>query len=253
MVKKRAVRKSGSGKKQSAIKEVKQADLKQEILQKERLDYFSKIKNMLFNLKEFVNAADKEKEIWPAAAAIFITFMIYTVLMAIFKIYLGILDIPLALIGALFGVLMVFGLILINYFLLHIFVLLLGGKQGLFNTYKSLTYAVTLIFIYLIFVLIAETIIPFDSSMLSTLNSATDSAQIKEAYSSFILQPGAILTFMIQIIMIVHFVIMLVYSISKFHKISKLRAFWAVAIYLVLIFVLLVLIQIAMISSSLAV
>lgn len=136
-------------------------------------------------------------------------------------------SIPLALFSALF-------LFLIPYIsaaLNHIGVLIMGGRKGFFNTFKPSTYGIILYLIYGMLITIV-------SSLLFVMNPVDiEAVTAAEDFSLSDLPIHAIIvTSLIFIVAIVHVTVVEVIGVAKFQKLSNGRAFMAVFVIPLAIF-----------------
>ncbi len=134
----------------------------------------------------------------------------------------------------------------------HIILKMFKAKEGFFNTYKPIVYALIIAIIYgfimLIMGLIIQFTIPIDSSMFQTITTVQDQNTVIQMYKDYIKQPGAVILLIINIIAVIHIFAFSVMGIMKFQKVQKIKAIFAVLLAWIIIFALLVLL--AILTSS---
>lgn len=198
---------------------VKKQPIKKEQIAKEETGYFKRVKTILFHPTEFFGQVTNETKYWPPLKFIIKFYLILFVIQSIFsvlaylvasikiKISSLVLSIGLGLVLSPIGV--IIGAF-IGAFVVHIGILILGGRQGFFNTFKPLTYTSIVAFSYSIILIIVNGIL----SLLVTLPSKG------------IAITNIVIIVIIFISSMIHTTIVEVIGISKFQNISKLRAFF---------------------------
>lgn len=195
--------------------------------------YLRKIQLLFTHPTRFFKSVEKEKEYWPILIFFAVVSLISGVLGILFSIpqiisypkgEAGLFTLP---ISFMMVVVMAFAGPFIVAGITHLGVLLLGGKQGFFNTFKPMTYAGIVYAMYsLLGSLIGAAMFmiqPPDMQMLTQLI-------LEEGFGAYTRQalpyliPGAI----ILIINVIHVTVNETIGLSHFQKMSKVRAFVAV-------------------------
>lgn len=187
------------------------------------IGYFKKIKTLLFHPSEFFESVADEKEYWPIVKFFAKTYIIIIIVNIILSLLVGLktgfTTFQSLLLISTFEIIFAFIYPFIIAFFTHIGVWIFGGRQGFFNTFKPATYASVIGITYYFIIIVINSIIDL------FLSSTSQGGAI--AYIIFIS--------IIVLISIIHSVFAEVIGISKFQKISRLRAFFgAVLIPLVL-------------------
>ena len=196
-------------------------------------NYFQKTKHLFLNTSTFFNTVKvkNEKSYFQILKFFVIIYIIYQLISAVLLVpairmmsqtpameNLGLLSI----LGIIFGIIFAFILPFISAILTHIGVLIVGGRQGLFNTFKPVTYALVISVVYNIFSSIASFflnfIYPIDTNILQKTMFSFHDFPI----------PHIVLGAVIGISSFIHTIYAEVIGISKFQKMSKLRAFFGV-------------------------
>lgn len=215
------------------------------------------LKKLFFKPNEFLNSVEKENEYWPILSFLvlfyLISFLLSIILGVVNKgedisylqyIYSGIMGF----IGsAIFYLVLPFIVALV----VHLGVLIFGGRQGFFNTFKPMTYSLMIGIIYsfisLVIIFILQFIIPIDPNLITSMQNSQnvqDPKIIIDLIKQYFSQPLVIIGIIISIISMIHQFVFEVKGISKFQKISKIKAFLALILIpltiLVLIFLALI-------------
>lgn len=209
--------------------------------------YTDKLKSLFFNTKHFFDTIKGEKSYFQILKFFIIFYVIYQIIDAILLIpavkmlsqtiarqYFGLLFI----FGIIFGLIIAVILPFISAALTHIGILMVGGKQGFFNTFKPMTYALTITVVY--------NIISSFVSFFLNLAYPIDPSILQKTIFSFhdMPLPNILVGIIILLLSIIHATYAEIIGISKFQKISKLKAFFGAIIIplIIVIFVMLLLI-----------
>lgn len=206
---------------------------------------FPNLTKLFLHPKSFVSEVEKETKYENLIRVFVIISLAYFIIGTLANLFLNqfnISDIFLSLINSLM-IALAFPFVFAAIVLVGLKVLKV--KANFFTTYKSSIYTMIIGIIYSVIILlvsiIIKLIIPFDSSMLQTIQTATDPANISQAYTAFFSQPGAIVlviaVIILYIIMIIHELYFLTNCLSKFNNIKKSRAFLAIIIPFIVIFI----------------
>jgi len=200
-------------------------------MKKEGKGYCSRLKKLFYHPKMFFKDVEKEKGysgimffyVLIAAFALIIKFMLDSLVGAYtlqgVALVTGVVQFFLALI---FGIGLAFAVPYIVSVIAHLGVLIFRGKQGYFNTYKpavyssavSQVYAAIVAFVGLVFTLL------FFKGAFDIQNIVWNAQSI--VYVSLIIA--------IEVISFIHVLCIQVIGISKYQKMSKLRAFFSAVI-----------------------
>lgn len=119
--------------------------------------------------------------------------------------------------------------------IVHLGILIFRGKQGFFNTYKPVTYAATIGIVYnLITIIIAGFVGIINSPDIQNLASMTPEMLWQNTgFSTLMIIYGIIMIFSL-----IHMLYAGIISISKFQKMSKLKAFFSIILIPLIIMIL---------------
>ncbi|MBS3092914.1 YIP1 family protein [Candidatus Pacearchaeota archaeon] len=238
--------------------EVKKSEEKSDVKNKESVSFkIPNFKQMFLEPSAFLNSIEKQDKYQPLIRDFVILYIIWFIISLIITaiaskvpfnsellsgVVLGFVN------GVIFSVIAPFILAGVIHIILKIF----KAKEGFFNTYKLIVYALMIAvlygFIMLLVGLVIQFIIPIDSSMFQTITTAQDQNVVMQAYKDYIKQPGAIILLIINLIAVIHILVFSVMGIMKFQKIQKVKAIFAVILAWIIIFTLLVLL--AVLTSS---
>ncbi len=127
--------------------------------------------------------------------------------------------------------------------IVHIWVILFGGKEKYFNTFKPIVYGMIIWVTYSFILFVLSIVFPIDQSILQGFENLQDSESLKQSFSKFFSDRNVIINILISLVGIIHVSIFSIKSVSKFQKISKLKAFWAIVLAAVVIIILIILLQ----------
>ncbi|MBW3015575.1 YIP1 family protein [Candidatus Woesearchaeota archaeon] len=197
--------------------------------------YVEKLKHLFFNTKTFFNTVTGEREYMPILLFFVVVYAISQLIEVISSIpvivqtsygqpLMGIFSFFITLFAALFGVALAFATPWISAGINHLGVMIFGGKQGFFNTFKPSTYAMM---IGMIYNAIAAVILFFVNMFYPMPLQVETFAEIP-----FVTIGIAIV---IGIIAFIHTLYAEVIGIAKFQRMSKGRALMAVLILPIMI------------------
>ena len=186
-------------------------------------NYFSQLSNLFLHTGNFFNKVEKEKGY---KKILFFYIIIASIVIAvnfIFSVIIALANsnshlIIDSFISAVFGVGAAFAFPFIGSAIVHVGVLVFGGKKGYFNTFKPITYASALGQIYNLIVIFISFLF-FVSGFNFTNPALTSSSKL-----IFF----ALLILIIYLAWLVHVIYAQIIGIAKFQKITKLRAFLSI-------------------------
>ena len=213
---------------------------------KEKEGCCRKLKRLFFHPKEFFKTVENEKE-YSKILFFYIKIALISIILNLLISVIIILARPsvtstaVAVLQQFFSSLIALGTAFLTPFvaagLIHLGVLIVGGKKGYFNTFKPTTYALSITIMYGILSVILMGII----ALVAPANTL-DQAEILQNPAVIVSMVIYLLIFLISFI---HFVIAQIIGSSKFQEISKIKAFLAllaagiiIALIIVLIFIL---------------
>jgi hypothetical protein len=235
--------------------------------------YIGKLKKLFFKPSAFLDSTEKEKEYQPILAFFVVLSVAYFIVSALIGVVfkdasINYLDyLKTSLLGFVWIVIysVIYSVIQPFIFggIIHIGVLIFRGKEKYFETFKVLTYALVIgilySFILLILASIIKIVLPFNAAMLTQIATVEDPELMMSLYSQFFAQPGALLSIIVSVIIMIasmiHQLIFLIKGISKYQQLSRMKAAGAVIlpVLVVLIIAILVAIVVALIMNSAAV
>lgn len=201
--------------------------------------YMKKLNSLFFHPKRFFSEVEKEKS-YSDILFFYVEIAIFSIILeSIFSIILlalkgnlsasNLLDL---IISFIIGLGMAFAITFIISFIVHLGVLIFRGKQGYFNTYKPVAYSLAIGVIYGIISIIILGML----GLVIPIEEITDPAQIYVS-KGFII---SMITYgVIMLISIIHVLYAQVISLSKFQKISRLRAFSSIILIPLIILIIL--------------
>lgn len=235
------------------------------------MSFFSKLNFLFFHPRKFMESKEvaAENRYWP----ILWFFVLLYIISTIISIILGIIIIDETALqeftalgfnesmyiifligGSILSVALSFGLPFGGVAIIHLGILMFGGKQGYFNTFKPVVYASVIALIYGIIQNILGSIIKLSFSIPSNVESFIEldpTASIGLIIASIV---GAAIT----ITMLIHSLYAEIWGLSIFHKISKWKSFWGMiiiplilAVIFLIFLIIIVLIAAAAIGSTL--
>lgn len=244
--------------KKKAVKEIKKEVASKPVKNDKFSVKIPDLKKLFFKPTEFLNSVEKERDYQPILTSYLLFYICYFILSVLLGLTISAFDLKTTLLGFV-GV--VFYSILAPFFIagiIHIFVLIFGGKEGFFNTFKPVTYSLVIMLIYSFIILILTTAIhfamPYDLGAMQNIQSISDPNAQYLAYQEFIKQPGAITTIIVSavfvLISIIHMFIFLIKGLNKFQRISRLKASAVIILGLIVGIVLLVILSLFNIPTS---
>lgn len=195
-----------------------------------------KLSDLLFHTKSFFKRVEKEKTYW-AVLKVFLILTIISLILSLLKGYNLIAEqfsaLPIAsafasmgIIGlSIFSILFSLLAVFIGSFLVHLGVLIFGGKKGYYNTFKPVGYGMILSAIY--------------GVILGAINLVLYWLFSVDLYVSV-----PFLMFIVSIWILIHVLYAYIIGIAKFQKITKLKAFLGIIIVPIILFILTILVLI---------
>jgi hypothetical protein len=214
--------------------------------------YMSRLNQLFFHPRKFIDSIENDKD--------YMKIMFFYVKIAIFSLildfifstlilsYRGMLTLQnfLPLItSVVFSVGFAFAATFVISFVTHIGVLIFRGKNGYFNTYKPVSYSMVISSIYGILTIVVTSLL----GLIYPVNISV--ADVTQIYTSTEFQITMIASFIILAVSLIHMLYFQIIGLSRFHKISKLRAFFS-AILIPLVLIILVVIFMIWLYSQLA-
>ncbi|MBU3913494.1 MAG: YIP1 family protein [Nanoarchaeota archaeon] len=208
------------------------------------MTYLSELKKLFFHPKQFFSSVDKDKDyskimFFYVKIAIIsaILSIIVSLIVLIIQNNLTLLDSISLVINAAIGIGMAFLIPFIIAALVHLGVLIFRGRQGYYNTYKPITYSLVIAAVY-------GVILTAISAILSML---TPISQVDMTDPTLLLQNKNILisiaiTLTILTLSFIHSLVVQVIGVSKFQKMSKIRAFFSIILIPIIIAILVLII-----------
>lgn len=213
----------------------------------QKLDSFSKLSSLTFHTKTFFSKVEHEKDYLP----ILFTFVIITAITSIAQFIIslkGLLSLGSKIMisqafSTAFGIAFAFAVPFILAILIHLGVLLLGGRQGFFNTFKPAAYAVILGALYslgyFIVINLYNLIMPLETQAISSIQTKIQLGTISLAdLAPLKIRLG--IMFVISLISIIHTLYASTIGIAKFQNMKKWKAFIAVVIIPLIIGILII-------------
>lgn len=225
-----------AGEKIKEIKKVKEVKELKESSEVKIAGIWSKLKNLLFNGEKFLNSVENEKKFWSVFSTFIVVFLAYYIIGSVMdQIFnkLAFLDFLYnLLVGFIISIITAIIYPLLVSFIFHLSVLLFRGKEKFFFTFKSATYALVLGYIYsFIMLFVTAGIQIFGAIDFSMFKDATESQSFDLFIQAFkeLASTSQGLLFIIAVIVIftislIHQFIFLTKSLSKFQKLTKLKA-----------------------------
>ena len=207
---------------------------------REMVDYIKKLKDLIFHPTTFFNNVEKETEIMPI-------LLFYAVITIILGLVGTLIALPITIkagtvipeftglgIGMIIFLELFVGMIMIAAFafigpfiasaIAHVGVWMVKGKQGFFNTFKPVTYAMVIAAVYQFVSTIISTIMELINPTYTAITLGI--AEVPSLGS--IITPTFIVAIIIGIISFIHVLFVEIIGVAKFQNISRGRAFMAV-------------------------
>ncbi len=208
---------------------------------------FSKIFFLLFHTKNFFSKIEKEKNYFPILLFFVIINTVAVLIQFLFTLpallNLGSIIIIKQSLSAIYNIALSFATPFIFALLIHLGVLIFGGRQRFFNTFKPLTYALVIGILYSLFYTLLSNIYnlvsPLDPSVMATLQAKIQSGLI--SFSDLApLRARLGMMLIIGVIAIIHSLYAGTIGIAKFQNIKKWKAFFSLILFPLIIFILIV-------------
>ena len=221
-------------------------------------EYISKLKKLFLKPSAFLNSVEKEKEYQPILAFFVVLSVMYFIISALIGLFFK--EISVDYLSYLKNSLLGFVLIVVSSIvqpfifggIIHLGVLIFKGKEKYFDTFKVATYSLVIWTLYYFILLILDSIIrialPFNASMLTQIATIEDPELVMELYLQFFAQPGALLSLIVSVVImiaaIIHQLVFLIKGISKYQQLPKIKAAGAVILPIIVAFIIAMLIAI---------
>jgi hypothetical protein len=211
--------------------------------------YFSRLKSLFWHPKKFLEGASGEKK-YSSILFFYVTIAVLAILfnsvLALLRVYMAPGDLPLLMsmgfivFSAIVSVGFAFASPFIVSAVIHLGVLIFGGKKGYFNTFKPITYSAAISEVYQILIVILGAVVFFTFG-----DFAID--QVNSLSAGFIIVTLAY--FVLLVISLIHVVYTEVVGVSKYQAISKWRSFLAI-IFIPVIILIIGIVLFLLVSSS---
>jgi len=235
--------KKGVKKKISEFKEVnKKIEEKKQKESYSIANFFSKSKALLFKPGRFLNSIEKEGKYQPILRTFVLLYLVYFILIFIIglvfvgnsmNIYQIIQSFLYAIIVSVVIPFLVSGFVYLG-------VRIFKGKQGFFNVFKPVTYALMIFIFYSLIIFIFAMLVPFNNISADSLSSVSQEYAV-QLWKDYLLQPGAVIYLVLNLISLIHVFIFLIMSISKFQKMTKSKSAFAVVLSAIIAFAVIIL------------
>ncbi|MEA3329928.1 MAG: Yip1 family protein [Nanoarchaeota archaeon] len=185
-----------------------------------------KIYELFFHPKEFLKNVENEK--WSVGILTYLALSLIA-----FLISMGIALISISLNFEV--ILSFFAGLSLKLILNFVFAVLLAGlfysgtrifksKGKYVDILKPVAYALVIGVVYAIISSVILAFLPIDNSILENVQEAQDIEVLKLAYKQYIMQPGALIAFILILIALIHEFIFCSMGIARFHKLSQGKA-----------------------------
>jgi len=192
------------------------------------VNFFYKSKNLLFKPTKFLNSIEKETRYQPILRTFVILYLIYFILTLIIGlIFSGSSNIYQIIISFIYAIIVSAILPFLVSGFVYLGVKIFKGKEGFFNVFKPVTYSLVILTIYGLIMLLFSLIVPFNN-IFSTDISSLSQDQAIQIWKDYFSQPGAIINLLINLISIIHIFVFMILGISKFQRITKSKASFAI-------------------------
>jgi hypothetical protein len=197
--------------------------------------FTASLKKLFFHPKKFFDSVEKDRNYSKimffyvkASVIAAIVSLVCSLILLSFQNKLAGAGVFSLITSAVIGVGMAFLIPFIASFIVHIGVWIFRGKQGYFNTYKVIAYSLAIALIYGIFSTIIVSIIGITNPVsISQESLAANPALIFQEKGYIASIAVSLIIFLVSLI---HSLAVQVIGISRFQKMSKLRAFFAIII-----------------------
>lgn len=202
--------------------------------------FFVKLKGLMFSPGKILS----QKEDWVDVLRFyFIVFFSYLIIGNLISLYYGNLNWAGFVLSFITSVIFTFLIVFLVTAIAHLGVMILRGKKGFFETFKPVTYALTIVGVYMFISLIIALIIPFNALSQESLEYAQqiqDPELVNQILVDFFMQPGAIVSLILGILSLIHFLVFSIAGISKHQNISKVKSTFAIILGLLIFLVVLI-------------
>jgi len=233
------------------LKEEKKLEVAKELKQEKKQEsysianFFSSSKELLFKPGRFLNSIESESRYQPILRVFVLFYMGYFILTLIINLFftadsINIYQIIQSFLYAII-VSVVFPFLVSGF--VYIGVRIFNGKQGFFNIFKPITYSLIILTIYSLIMIIFAVIVPFNNIPADALTSISQE-QAMQVWKDYLIQPGAMINLLINLISMIHVFIFSVMGISKFQKITKSKTAFALILSIIIALAVIVLFMI---------
>ena len=200
---------------------------------------------MLLKPDKFLDSIEKESRYQPILRTFVILYLVYFILMFIITIAVAkdSMNIYQIIQSFLYAIIISAIIPFLASGFVYLGVRIFKGKQGFFNVFKPITYALMIFIFYMLIIFLFAVIIPFNPLTADSLSSASQE-QAMQIWKDYISQPGAIIYLILNIASLIHVFIFSIKGISKFQKMTKSKSAFALILSAIIAFVVIVLLTI---------
>lgn len=214
---------------------------------KSNKNFLINFKELMFNSNKFVDFVSGRQGYQKVMRDFVFIYIAYFIFSVIIGLAFQTPDFKEILSGFVFAVIAAVIIPFVISALIHLGVIAFRGKGNYFDTFKAITYSLGIIVIYSFLISIVQLIIylimPYDTTLLNQISSATDPQLIASLYQAFIAQSGVKISLIfyciLTLISIIHGFVFGLKSIKKLHDMKTGKAVGAILIPLVVIIALL--------------
>lgn len=215
-----------------------------------------KLKKLFFHPKSFFSEVEKEKSYSPAmffyvklSLIAIILELVLTLAIMLIQQSATLIGIVNVIISSIINIGFAFVIPFVAAAIVYLGVLIFRGKQGFFNTYKPITYALAVGIIYNIIVIIVSAITAIVNSSYAESLATITSPEMLWQNTGFVI--SMIIYGIVMLISLIHMIYTATTGLSKFQKISKLKSFFSIIIIpLAIIIVIILLIILGYLNSN---
>ena len=215
------------------------ADKKEDKEETIKFNFHNRLKKLYLKPNEFLKEADKEKSYQKLLRSFILFYLVYLVLMQGIALVSGNIVILQALKGFAYGLMGIIILLFLFTVLLHFFLIIVGQKVTIFNSYKTTIYVLILWVFYSILILIASLIVPFDGQGLQTvLTGAQGYSEVISLIFSFLLaNPISLLWLIVSLAVYIHIFVFGVKALKVFQKATTAKAVFGILVTGIALFI----------------
>jgi len=187
----------------------------------------SKISAIMFKPTEFFNSVEKQTSYWEVLKFYVLVGVVVSLVTSIISVVVS-FSANVALSYGLLFILTVVGLFIIPFILTviyHLGILILGGKQGFYNTFKPATYVMVIGIVYNIVTWLVGVILTLTTSLaIDDILEMSKGGAVEFAAMPGPMQIMSIIASIVGLVSLIHTLIVLVKGVKKFQNMSTGRA-----------------------------